>query len=175
MRFFGVVMSMRNVMALTVSFIFIFFSIFPAFADTVSLYSNIDDSNNVCNLLVDAMRNDSQYDPYNEYAVVRAGEFDYRIYFGKDLSGSDLVYYKYTPQSYGISASIQRGTASSLSITKNGYYYVGNTEGALASASAENYKAGIVVSAAVIVLVFFVIFRTFRKTEGNKAHYYKVR
>ena len=175
MRFFEVSMSLKNVIALTVSFIFIIFSIFPAFADTVSLYSNIDDSNNVCNLLVDAMRNDAQYDPYNEYAVVRAGEFDYRIYFGKDLSGSDLVYYRYIPQSYGISASIQRGTASSLSITKNGYYYVGNTEGALASASAENYKLGAVISIAVVVILFFVLFRFFRKSEGNKAHYYKVR
>lgn len=145
------------------------------YADTVSLYGNIDDSNNVCNLLVDAMRNDSNYDPFNEYAVVRAGEFDYRIYFGEKLSNSDLVYYMYIPASYGSQARIQRGTASSLNINSNGFYYVGNTSGSLASASAENYKAGIVVSVAVIVIVFFVIFRIFRKTEGNKAHYYKVR
>lgn len=158
-----------------VALFLLFFSRIYAFADTVTLYANIDDSSNTANMLVDVMRNDAAYDPYNEFAVVRAGEYDYRVYFGKKLSGSDLVYYRYTPSTYGSPASIQRGTARSLSINKNGYYYVGNTEGALASAAAENYKVGAVVSIAVVVIVFFVIFRTFRKTQGNKVHYYKVR
>lgn len=161
----------RLLIIITASFLFSF----PVFADTVTLYGNIDDSSNTANILVDVMRNDSSYDPYNEYAVVRAGEYDYRVYFGKKLSGSDLVFYRYTPSTYGSAASIQRGTANSLTINRNGYYYVGNTEGALASASAENYKVGVVITVAVVVIVFFVIFRTFRKTEGNKVHYYKVR
>ena len=119
----------------------------PAAADTVTLYNNIDDSNSTCNLLIDAMRSDRSYDPYYQYAVVRSGEYDYRIYFGPDLAGSDLVYYRYIPGTYGSSASMSRGTASSLTINRNGYYYVGNVDGALSSLPSS-------------CLIFRTIFRT---------------
>lgn len=144
-------------------------------ADTVSLYANIDDSSSQCNLLIDAMRSDQAYDPYNEYAVVRAGEYDYRIYFGEDLNGSQLVFYRYQPSRQGIPASLTRGTASNLNINNNGYYFVGNIPGALASAQAEQYKLGAVITVVGIVILILILFKLFRKSEGRKAKYYSVR
>lgn len=146
-----------------------------AFADNVSCYGNIDDSNNICNMLTDAMQNDTKYDPFNQYVVLRAGEYDYRCYFGKDLSKSDLVCYRYIPSTYGTPASLSRSLVSSLTIINNGYYYVGNVPGSLASANSENYKVGVVVSLSIVAILFFVIFRFFRKSEGNRVSYYKIR
>lgn len=156
--------------------IVIFFSM-PAIAlaDSVSLYSNIDDSNTYCNILIDVMRSDIDYDPYNEYVVVRAGEYDYRIYFGENLNGSELVYYRYQPTRQSIPASLTRGTASNLNINKNGYYYVGNVPGALASAQAEQYKLGAILTVAAIVILILVLFKLFRKSEGRKTKFYTVR
>lgn len=146
-----------------------------ALADTVNLYANIDDSSSQCNMLIDVMRSDTNYDPYNQYAVVRAGEYDYRIYFGADLSDSELTFYKYVPSRQGTPASLTRGTANNLTINKNGYYYVGNVEGALASAQAEQYKLGAVITICAVFIVLLMLFRTFRKSEGRKGKYYSVR
>lgn len=146
-----------------------------AYADTVNLYANLDDSNTSCNILIDAMYNDPAYDPYNQYAVIRAGEYDYRVYFGKDLSGGDLVYYQYTPAQYQNPASISRGTANSLTINRHGYYFVGNVDGALSSQQAENYKTGVIISMAAIAIVFLILFGRYRHSEGRKAKYYSVR
>lgn len=70
----------------------IFFFAFPVSAETVQLYASVDDSNSTVNLLGDVMRNDPAYDPYNQYAILRAGERDYRVYFGRDISKSSICY-----------------------------------------------------------------------------------
>ena len=147
-----------------------------SFADSVSLYSNIDDSSSQCNLLIDAMRSDQTYDPYNEYVVVRAGDRDYRIYFGSDLDQSVAIYYRYTPQYQTMPASMTRGsTNGSLTIIDNGYYYVGNIPGSLSSAQAESYKLGAIITVCGIIVVFLILFKVFRKSSGTNAKYYRVR
>ena len=77
--------------------------VLPASAETVQLYASVDDSNSTINLLGDVMRNDPAYDPYNQYAILRAGERDYRVYFGKDISKSSICY-TYTPSAYNVQA-----------------------------------------------------------------------
>lgn len=148
---------------------------FTVWADTVNLYANLDDSNTNCNILIDAMYNDPKYDPYNQYAVMRTGEYEYRVYFGEDLNGSELVYYQFVPAQYQTPATLSRGTASSLTINRRGYYFVGNVDGALSSSQAENYKVGAIITIAAIIIVFLLLFRTFRKSEGRKAKYYSVK
>lgn len=147
-----------------------------SYADTVSLYANIDDSSSQCNILIDAMRSDENYDPYNEYVVLRAGDRDYRVYFGPDVKNKVAVWYKFTPSYQQAPASLQRGiTNGSLTINDNGYYYVGNITGALASAQAESYKLGVIITVAAIIIVFVILFKMFRKGSGVKAKYYRVR
>lgn len=146
-----------------------------SYADTINLYGSIDDSSSYCNLLIDVMQNDSSYDPFYQYVVLRAGERDYRVYFGEDISSSNLVYYKYVPSYQQVSANITRGTASSLSINTNGYYYVGNVEGSLRSLQADQYKIYSIIGVAAILIILLILFRIFRKTEGRKAKYYSVR
>lgn len=149
--------------------------IIPVKADNVSLYGSLDDSNNIANLLGDVMRNDPAYDPYNEYVIVRSGEREYRLYFGEDLSKSS-VKYTYIPSYMANPASLSRSNVNnSLDIISNGYTYVGNINGSLASSSVDNYKTNYVLSVCAILIVIFVIFKIFRRERSSGDRYYRVR
>lgn len=145
------------------------------YADNVTLYANIDDSSSQANLLVDFMRNDPNYDPYNEYCILRSGEREYRCYFGKSLNGSDLTLLQYTTSYQLIPAQLNRFTGRSLNINKNGYYYIGNVEGSSASNQVEQYKMGSILTMAAIAALFLILFRTFRKSEHKRMKFYNVR
>ena len=165
----------KNILKYMAAFAGIMIFSLHVFADSVSLYANIDDSSSQCNILIDAMKNDPGYDPYNEFVVLRAGERDYRIYFGKDVLNGFTIYYKLTPAYGQTPASLVRGSSNGLNITKNGYYYVGNIEGSLASSQAETYKMGFIIMVAAIVIIILILFKIFRKGSGAKVKYYKVR
>lgn len=157
-------------------FALIFAFILPASAETVQLYASVDDSNSTVNLLGDVMRNDPAYDPYNQYAILRAGERDYRIYFGKDISESSICYV-YVPAYLNNQASINRRVVGSgLTITKNGYWFVGNIDGSLASSSIDNYNSNYVLGVVLLVVVLFIIFKMFRRHKSvSSSRYYSVR
>lgn len=150
--------------------------VLPASAESVQLYASVDDSNSTVNLLGDVMRNDPAYDPYNQFAILRAGERDYRVYFGKDISKSSICY-TYTPSSYNVQASIDRRVVSSgLNISKQGYWFVGNIDGSLASASVDNYNSNYVLGVVFMVVAVFVIFKMFRRHKSvSSSRYYSVR
>lgn len=148
----------------------------PASAETVQLYASVDDSNSTVNLLGDVMRNDPAYDPYNEYAILRAGERDYRVYFGKDLSESSICY-TYIPSQYNVQASIDRRIVSSgLTISKQGFWFVGNIEGSLASSSVDNYNTNYIFGVVLLIVTMFIIFKMFRRHKSvSSTRYYSVR
>ena len=144
-------------------------------ADNVTLWGNLDDSSSQANLLVDAMRNDDNYDPFADYWIVRAGERDYRIYWGKDINDNNLTCIQYISQYQTQPAQLIRTTGKSLNITKNGYFYCSSDSGQPASKLVEDYKLGIVIVVAVMVILILLIFKTFRRSEHKKAKFYRVR
>ena len=150
--------------------------VLPASAETVQLYASVDDSNSTVNLLGDVMRNDPAYDPYNQYAILRAGERDYRVYFGKDISKSSICYI-YTPSAYNVQASLDRRIISSgLNISKQGYWFVGNIDGSLASSSVDNYNSNYILGVVLLVVAVFLIFKIFRRHKSvSSSRYYSVR
>lgn len=150
--------------------------VLPASAESVQLYASVDDSNSTVNLLGDVMRNDPAYDPYNQYAILRAGERDYRVYFGKDISKSSICYI-YTPAAYNVQASIDRRIVSSgLNISKQGYWFVGNIDGSLASSSVDNYNSNYILGVVLFVVAVFLIFKIFRRHKSvSSSRYYSVR
>lgn len=149
---------------------------FPVSAESVQLYASVDDSNSTVNLLGDVMRNDPAYDPYNQYAILRAGERDYRVYFGKDISKSSICY-TYIPSAYGVQASIvRRVVGSGLSISKQGFWFVGNIEGSLASSSVDNYNSNYILGVVLIIVALFILFKLFRRHKSvSSTRYYSVR
>lgn len=149
-----------------------FFAI-DAYADTVVPYGSVDDSNSVVNLLTDVMRSDTQYDPYNEYLIVRTGEREYSLYFGKKLS-EGAVRYVYVQQYAQQPSSLTRSVVNSVSLTSNGYVCVGTSQGQARSSLAEDYKTKSVLIVASVTVLVVVLFGRFRKSEGVKSTFYKV-
>lgn len=146
-----------------------------AYADNITLYSSIDDSSSQANLLTDIMRNDRNYDPFNEYAIVRAGERDYRIYFGKNLDENELTMIQYIPAYQLQAAQINRSINKSLSVQKNGFYYCSSREGSPGSKLVDDYKLGVIITGCAIIILVLFIFRIFRKSDHKKAKFYNVR
>lgn len=158
-----------------VAFMMIVLFMIPSFADNVSLSYSVDDSNNTVNMLGDLMRNDPAYDPYNEFVIMRSGEREYRLYFGRDLEESSIKYV-YVPSYMQTPASLIRSiSASGLNITANGNTYVGNVPGSLASSTVDNYKTNYVLTICCIVIVVFVVFKLFRRQRSGGDRYYRVR
>lgn len=143
-------------------------------AETVTAYANIDDSNSVCNLLVDAMRNDEKYDVHNQFECVRTGEYEYKIAFAKKLS-DEVTIIRYIPATYQTQAQVTRYTSSSWLCNRNGHTIVGNTKGSLASSTAETYGFQWVLIVAVTAILILIAFKLFRKTIGTRISYYGVK
>lgn len=150
------------------------FSVYSVFADTINVYANTDPESSTVGLLIDAMRSDPSYDPHNQYVCARISETQYRLAFGKKLTGSCITY-TYTQSVYNTPASITRGTANSIYINSNGYYYAGNVSGALRNSRAETYAFQAVLVVAAVIIVLLILFRMFRRTRTNKSSYYTVR
>lgn len=157
------------------SIILIFVFSVSAHAETISLYASVDDSSGSVNMLGDLMRNDPEYDPFNEYVICRTGERDYRLYFGKDLDEFSICYI-YQTSAYNVPATLSRRSVNDgLNINKNGYWYVGNIDGSLASQSIDTYKTNYVLVVLLIVITLFVIFKVFRRHQKTHNQYYSVR
>lgn len=157
-----------------ISLILLLVCVLPVSADTLSCYANTDPESTTVGLLVNAMRSDPAYDPFNQYVVCRTSDNQYVIAFGPDLqSGATL--YVYTQQYAGVPARISKSSASSISVNSNGYYYAGNAFDGITSTRAETYKYQSVVVVAVIVILLVVLFKVFKRSSKTKMSYYAVR
>lgn len=145
------------------------------YAETVTAWSTLSPTNGTVTTLLDIMRNDEEYDPYNEYEAVRISETQYVLYFGSKLQGENVVKYIYTTGTYGTIPTLTRVKTRDVHINRQGYFTVGNTQGAQASEKVETYKYQYVVIAIGFVLIIYVMIRHHKKTEGTRIQYYKVR
>lgn len=150
-------------------FLVLFVAVFMSFSVTalsasVSVYAGVSDSDQIVKNLIGIYQNDNSYDPFNEYVVLRSGQYEYYVFFGKDLS-DDYRYYRYygTQNGYNTVWQIDTGTGNNLRIDSHGYLYVGNTQGAINSEKETSNKYLYVIMSVAILIAIVVIFKTFRQ------------
>lgn len=160
---------MAAAIAITVSIIIIHIVI--VYADTVTCWGSVDDSNSTVDMLIDLMVNDEAYDPLDQYAVIRTGEREYRLYFGRDLAGDQIVRYIYTPAYLQQQAQLTRSRVDNLTINRAGYLYVGNTPEALSSIKATQYKFYTVGVVTAVLILVLMIMRHLRRRRGTAPDY----
>lgn len=168
-------MRMNKSIAITIMVIIGLLTPFAAQAETINAYASVDDSSNVANLLTDVMRSDSEYDPYNEYAIIRVTDTQYVLVFAPKLSGNRVVKYTYTIQTMGQPATIYRTITSNVTVNRGSYICVGNLQGFATSALSEQYKTQYVLVVLAVVIVIYLMIRHHKKSEGARVQYYKVR
>lgn len=135
-----------------------------AFAQSYTLYSSMGETDTNTRNLIGMYQNSPYYDPYNQFFVCRTGQYEYHIFFGKNLS-DEYRYYKYYGQNLGgyqQTYYFDAGTGSNLQINYNGYVGVGNVENSIMSEKAESFKFQYIIIILTILITIVVLFKVFK-------------
>lgn len=135
-----------------------------AHGESFNLYSSVGVNDQNTKNLIAIYQNSPNYDPFYEFEVARVGQYDYRIFFGRDIDSGDYEYFSYygVPNGYNVNYYYGGGTGSNLLLNKNGYITVGNVENSLKSADAESYKFQYTVIAILFLITILFSFHIFR-------------
>lgn len=133
---------------------------------TFNLYSNLDDSNSVSNLLFDFYRSQDDYDPIADYAIFRSSQTDYYLVYGDLRNGGSYKSIRYTNNNTG-SYSLSYSSGSDLTINSNGYHFIGSIPGSSSSALADTYKTNYFIIFFIVIISILVLFRLFRRRKDS--------
>lgn len=164
----------KKVFSVLISLILMIVFVPVVAGDTINCYSNTDPESSTVGLLVNVMRSDPAYDPFDQYVVCRSSDTTYTLAFGADLNAGATVYI-YTQQLAGVPARLTRSEAASIAVNDHGYYYCGNAFDGIVNSRAESYKYQSVLIVAVVVIVLLILLKLFRRSAHNKIAYYSVR
>lgn len=149
--------------------------ILPTSAQTVNLYRSVSPSDSIVVSLIGLYRNSTDYNPYDEYFVCRAGEFDYYLFYGTSLQDdyNYIRYYGTQSSSYNQQWQYSTGSGSNLNVNQGIYKGVGNVTDSISSSVAETFKFQYVIVIVAVLISIIVLFKVFRfsfknrfKTEG---------
>ena len=135
-----------------------------AFAQSYTLYSSVGETDTNTRNLIGLYQNSPYYDPYNQFFVCRTGQYEYHIFFGKNLS-YEYRYYRYygTNQGgYQQTYYFDSGSGNNLQIAHNGYVGVGNVENSLQSDKAETFKFQYVIIILTLLITSVFLFKVFK-------------
>lgn len=132
------------------------------FAYTVTPYADLTSSSGTANNLIDLYRNESDYDPLQEFAVFRESQYVYTLFYGSKLSES-FKYIRFTQAHNTLPQSYSFGSGSNLQINDNGYLFTGNIPGSVRSDRADSYFFRFIVILGVTFIVLILIFKTFHR------------
>lgn len=138
---------------------------FPVFAEQFSLYSSVSPSDTIVKNLIGIYQNSPDYDPYNEFEVARVGQYDYRIFYGRDIDSSDYSYFQYYGVQSGVGAvnwAYAGGVGSSLHLIKLNYMTVGNVVNTIKSSEAESFKFQYVALGLAFFALIIFLYKVFR-------------
>ena len=144
--------------------VFFWLFLLTGFAESFNLYSSMSSSDSIAQNLIGLYLNQDDFDPFNQYYCCRVGQYDYRLFYAKNLA----EYYKYirysavSGQGPAYVYQYDYGSGSDLQINTGGYVGVGNIEHSVLSDKAENFKAGYVIIALWFLITIFVIFKVLR-------------
>lgn len=133
-------------------------------AEEFTLYSSVGVNDTNTKNLIAIYQNSPNYDPFYEFEVARVGQYDYRIFFGRDLDSGEYEYFQYygIPDGYNVHYYYGGGVGSNLLLNKNGYITVGNVQNSLKSNDAESYKFQYTVLAILFFITILFGFHIFR-------------
>ncbi|MCH5197918.1 MAG: hypothetical protein J1E34_03330 [Oscillospiraceae bacterium] len=164
----------KFIISLVLSSVLILSFVFPCFADTVTVYGSVTDTTSQVSILVNYYQNLDSFNPFNEYIVVRNGEYSWRLYYSDSvLNDSQVNYIEYsrtgsTGNYYYRFLSGRTSSRLTLSNSYN-YTYVGNISGAIASTSfSQNqfYNTSFIILVSILILSLFSLFRIKIQSKG---------
>ena len=130
----------------------------------MSLYRSVNPNDSVVVSLIGLYRNSADYNPYDEYFVCRAGEFDYYLFYGTSLQ-ADYKYIRYygtQSSSYNQQWQYSTGSGTKLNVIQGNYKGVGNVTDSISSSIMEDFKFQYVLILVAVLLSIVILFKIFR-------------
>ena len=130
----------------------------------MSLYRSVNPNDSVVVSLIGLYRNSPDYNPYDEYFVCRAGEFDYYLFYGTSLQDEYkyIRYYGTQSSSYNQQWQYSTGSGSNLNVIQGHYKGVGNVTDSISSSIMEDFKFQYVFILVAVLLSIVILFKIFR-------------
>lgn len=157
---------MKKIIVFLVTCLLFFDLIILSYAESFTAYGSVTDQSSQVNILTDAYINSPYYSPFNQYLIIRVGEYQYRLFTAPDLSGDDRIsyidYQRYSIGSYNYEYRITYGSISSLSYSLGNYTAVGNIPGTLQSSDLRQSNFYFVIQILIIIFIILFIFSIFR-------------
>lgn len=145
--------------------LFIFLS-FPSFAANYTLYGNLSSNDTIVSNLIGVYTNQEDYDPFNQYYVARIGQYDYFLFYARDLS-EDYKFIRYYGTQDGVSMRYNYviGSGNHLNVTRNGFMGVGNVPETSAFLNEKQFGFQYVITVLTLLITILILFRTFRRRQ----------
>lgn len=136
-----------------------------SYAENFTLYQSVGTNDTITRNLIAIYQNSPEYDPFYEFEVARVGQYDYRLFYGKDISSGDYNFYQYVgvPTTSGINYQYSGGTGSNLYLEKRGYMTVGNVENSFSSPEANQFKFQYVLIVFTFLFAVLALFKIFKQ------------
>lgn len=163
-------MSRRFVRSLPVLFAVLLsgFLIFivPVGAANYTLYGNLSSNDTITQNLIGVYTNQEDYDPFNQYYVARIGQYDYFLFYGRDLS-EDYRFIRYygTQDGVGMRYNYVIGSGNNLNVNRSGYMGVGNVPETSAFLNEKQFGFQYVITVLTLLITILILFRTFRRRQ----------
>lgn len=141
---------------------------FSAFAENISLYGSVTDQTPQVNILMGLLPNEQEFKIGMQYIVVRYGDYNYRLFYARDLSSDPVRYIdysRYNISGYNYDWRILRGETIHPVLNTNNYTYVSNTQGGIYKAVESYFSDKFVVWLLPVVSVI-LIFYALRPKRG---------
>lgn len=135
-------------------------------AANYTLYGNLSSNDTIVSNLIGVYTNQDDYDPFNQYYVARIGQYDYFLFYGRDLS-EDYKFIRYYGTQDGVSMRYNYviGSGSNLNVNRNGFIGVGNVPETSAFLSEKQFGFLYVITVLTLLITILILFRTFRRRQ----------
>lgn len=135
------------------------------YAENFTLYSSVQSSDQIVRNLISIYQNSPNYDPFNEFEVARVSQYDYRLFYGRDISSGPYNFFQYTlyTSTSGSNYIYTGGSGTDLYLDKRGYMTVGNVENSFSSPEANQYNFQYVLIVFVFFFAIIALFKIFKQ------------
>ena len=154
---------MKKILSLLFISCLIFIFSFSSYAASFSAYGSVSNSTSYVQTLVGYYMNSDEYKFTNDFIVIRTGQYQYDLFFGKELSGT-VKYYRLSAQTSGYNTEwiFSSGSVSNFSYSLGNYTAVGNVSGSITSSDYRSQRFYLLGEIFLVLIIILIALRLFR-------------
>lgn len=133
----------------------------------INPYSSITNNSTQVQILYGVYANSPEFNPMNDFVIVRTGEYEYTLYYGIDLksgtkSAKYIQYYRSGNSSVNYIYKIRKGISNNFSLNTETYLSVGTIENTIQLIDYETTRLTLTTFICVLCITIVTIFNIIR-------------